>query len=78
MKKIKSLLTLGLAFSFLAATTLTSCGGKKEESQEATTEQPAESSEHPSDGGEHPSDSSEHPSEGGEHPTDGGEHPDNS
>lgn len=58
MKKLKSILTLALAFGFLASVTFTSCGGKKEGSEE-TTEQ-AE--------GEHPAEGSEHPTEGGEHP----------
>ena len=51
MKKLKSIFTLALAFSFLAAVTFTSCGGKKEERSETETEQVE--SEHP-DGGEHP------------------------
>ncbi|HAH36226.1 MAG TPA: hypothetical protein DEQ87_17440 [Algoriphagus sp.] len=66
MKKLKSIFTLALAFSFLAAVTFTSCGGKKEERSETETEQVE--SEHP-DGGEHPAgDSTEHPA-GGEHPS---------
>jgi hypothetical protein len=69
MKKLKSILTLVLAFGFLASIAFTSCGGKKE-GAEQTTEQ-AE--------GEHPADSAEHPAEGGEHPADGDstEHPAN-
>ena len=66
MKKIKTILTLALAFGFMASVTFTSCGGKKEEAATEQTE-----SQHPAEGG------SEHPSEGGsEHPTEGGgEHP---
>ncbi|OOG77814.1 hypothetical protein [Algoriphagus sp. A40] len=61
MKKLKSILTLALVFGFLASVTFTSCGGKKEGTEE-TTEQ-AEG-EHP-EGGEHPagSDTTEHPTE---------------
>lgn len=69
MKKLKSILTLALAFGFMASVTFTSCGGKKEGAEE-TTEQ-AEG-EHPAEGGEHPTegDSSEHPAAGDstEHP----------
>ncbi len=67
MKKLKSILTLALAFGFLASVSFTSCGGKKDGTEE-TTEQTE---------GEHPADSSEHPAEGGEHPADGDstEHP---
>ncbi len=69
MKKLKSILTLALAFGFLASVAFTSCGGKKEGAEE-TTEQ-AEG-EHPAEGGEHPTegDSTEHPAaaDSTEHP----------
>jgi hypothetical protein len=67
MKKLKSILTLTLAFGFLASVAFTSCGGKKESAEE-TTEQTE--GEHPADSSEHPADSSEHPTEGDstEHP----------
>ncbi len=65
MKKIKTILTLALAFGFMASVTFTSCGGKKEEAATEQTE-----GEHPAEGGEHPTEGgSEHPTEGG------GEHP---
>lgn len=58
MKKLKTILTLALAFGFLTSVSLTSCGGKKEEAaatDETEMEHPAEGGEHPSDGGsEHP------------------------
>lgn len=57
---------------FVFGTGLSSCGGKKADSTEESSEHPAEEgSEHPADeGGEHPTegDSSEHPAGGGEHP----------
>lgn len=69
MKRLKSILTLALAFGFVASVAFTSCGGKKEAAEE-TTEQ-AEG-EHPTEGGEHPagSDTTEHPaaSDTTEHP----------
>lgn len=60
MKKVKSILTLALAFGFVASVALTSCGGKKE-SAEVTIEQTE--GEHPAEDAEHPasSDSTEHP-----------------
>lgn len=58
MKKLRSILTLTLVFGFLASVTFTSCGGKKEGTEE-TTEQTE--GEHP-EGGEHPAgDTTEHP-----------------
>jgi hypothetical protein len=66
MKKLKSFLTLALAFGFVASVAFTSCGGKKEGAEETTeqaeSEHPADS-EHPTEGGEHPAggDSTEHP-----------------
>lgn len=75
MKKIKSIFTLAFVMLFLSAVTFTSCGGKKESSNNTETEQ-AEGGEHPE--GEHPADS-EHPTEGDstEHPAEHpeGEHP---
>ena len=67
MKKLKSILTLTLAFGFVASVAFTSCGGKKEGAEETTEqaegEHPAEGGEHPTEGGEHPAggDSTEHP-----------------
>lgn len=59
MKKLKSILTLALAFGFVASVAFTSCGGKKEGAEEKT--------EHPE--GEHPAgDTTEHPTDGAEHP----------
>jgi len=60
MKKIKSSLALLAATAFLSVTLFSSCGGKKEEKAEETTEHPSEGGEHPTDGGEHPT---EHPTE---------------
>ncbi|MEX2512804.1 MAG: hypothetical protein WD398_07860 [Cyclobacteriaceae bacterium] len=57
LKKLKSIAALMLAFGFLTATTLTSCGNKKQD--EDTTEH---MDEHSGDSAEHPSDDeSEHP-----------------
>lgn len=56
MKKLRFTIASLMIVGFLAATLFTSCGGKKEEAAEETTEQ----AEHPTEG--------EHPS-GGEHPT---------
>ena len=68
MKKLKSILTLALAFGFVASVAFTSCGGKKE--GEESTEQ-VESAEHPAEGAEHPSDGAEHPTDStSEHPAD--------
>lgn len=68
MKKLNSILTLALAFGFVASVAFTSCGGKKESTEE-TTEQTE--GEHPADS-EHPEgDSTEHPA------GDSTEHPDN-
>jgi hypothetical protein len=60
MKKVKSILTLALAFGFVASVAFTSCGGKKDKSEDKT--------EHPE--GEHPADSTEHPADSTEHPAD--------
>lgn len=59
LKKMKLLGAAAMACLFLVSVSLTSCGGKKEDTTEQTenAEHPAES-EHPS---EHPSDGSEHP-----------------
>ena len=56
MKKFKFTIASLMIVGFLSATLFTSCGGKKEEATEETTEQ----AEHPTEGGEHP--------DGGEHP----------
>ncbi|TDQ18961.1 hypothetical protein DFQ04_0772 [Algoriphagus boseongensis] len=56
MKKLKSFIALSLIAGFTSATLFTSCGGKKEEATEETTEQME--GEHPAEGGEHPA---EHP-----------------
>ena len=58
MKKVKFTIASFMLLAFFSATLLTSCGGKKEEAEEATdsTEQ---AGEHP-EGGEHPA-GSEHP-----------------
>lgn len=70
LKKIKSMLVMVLAFTFVAALTLSSCGGNKAESEDAeeTTEHPAEdaaseSEEHPASEEEHPASEEEHPSD---------------
>ncbi|MFC3417554.1 hypothetical protein [Algoriphagus hitonicola] len=71
MKKLKTIFMMLALAGFILGTGLSSCGGKKADSTEEATEQPAEeSSEHPEEGGEHPAegDSTEHPAEGGEHP----------
>ncbi len=67
MKKLKSIFTLAFAILFVSAISFTSCGGKKEAGDEATTEQ-AEGGEHPE--GEHPE--GEHPAaaDSTEHPAD--------
>lgn len=67
MKKVRSILTLALAFGFLASVTFTSCGPKKETEEtieQTETEHPA-GEEHPT-GEEHPAgaDTTEHPTEG--------------
>ena len=68
MKKLRSFLTLALALGFVASVAFTSCGGKKEGTEETTEqaegEHPAEGGEHPTEGGEHPAgDSTEHPAD---------------
>jgi hypothetical protein len=57
MKKLKFTIASLMIVGFLSATLFTSCGGKKEEATEETTEQ---TDEHPA-GGEHPSSGGEHP-----------------
>ncbi len=57
MKKLRFTIASLMIVGFLSATLFTSCGGKKEEATEETTEQ---AGEHPA-GGEHPSGGSEHP-----------------
>lgn len=57
MRKFRFTIASLMIVGFLSATLFTSCGGKKEEAAEETTEQ----AEHPSEGGEHPSGGSEHP-----------------
>jgi hypothetical protein len=54
MKKFRFTIASLMIVGFLSATLFTSCGGKKEEAAEETTEHPAEGGDHPS-GGEHPS-----------------------
>ena len=87
LKKLKYVTLVMLLFSFIAASTLTSCREqKKKESTEQTGEHP-EGEEHPTEEGsageEHP-EGEEHPTEEGtakdEHPEgeehpEGGEHP---
>lgn len=78
-KQFKTLSAGLLAFSFLMAVTLSSCGtatNDSDDSDEATEqveESAAEGDEHPS--GEHPT--GEHPTGGDEHPSDStaSEHP---
>lgn len=68
LKKFKSRTLMVLAFGFLFAASVSSCGGKKE--TEESTEQ-VESAEHPAEGAEHPTDGAEHPSDSSsEHPAD--------
>jgi len=64
------MLTIAFAMLFISAMSFTSCGGKKEASDEAATEE-AEGGEHP-EGAEHPTDSAatEHPADSTEHPAD--------
>ncbi|MBC6367998.1 hypothetical protein [Algoriphagus sp. AK58] len=58
MRKFRFTIASLMIVGFLSATLFTSCGGKKEEATEETTEQ---AGDHPSSGSEHPSSGSEHP-----------------
>ncbi|SDC51301.1 hypothetical protein SAMN04488104_100140 [Algoriphagus faecimaris] len=78
MKKLKTIFMMLALAGFVFGTGLSSCGGKKADTTEESSEHPAEEgSEHPAEeGSEHPSEGAEHPTEGdsSEHPS---EHPSN-
>jgi hypothetical protein len=68
MLTFKKRLATIIFVTLFSAAAMVSCG-KQATTEEATTEQPADSTEHPSDSTEHPSDSTEHPTKT-EHPSD--------
>ncbi|WP_232826700.1 hypothetical protein [Cognataquiflexum aquatile] len=64
LKKLKSSTLLVLAFGFLFAASVSSCGGKKEGEESTEQVEGTEEAEHPTEGAEHPTDStSEHPAD---------------